>query len=478
MTLLKEVLFLTNFLIFFYVVIVDTFYLVLLILSLKQLRLYLQRKKYNKYEYEEISTSYLTPPVSILVPAYNEEKTIIKSMISFLNIQYPEYEVIIINDGSNDQTLDKLIEHFKLVRTNQPYRKQLHTEEIKDIYYSIQFPQLKVIDKINGGKADALNAGLNLSSYPYFCAVDADSVLEHDALIKTMKPFMEGIDDVIVCGGIVRIAKGCKISNGRVTEVGLPRNLIALHQVIEYLRSFLMGRLGFSAINNLLIVSGAFGVFRKKEVLYINGYKTDTIGEDMELVIRLQRYLYDEKKSSKVLFLPDPVCWTEAPSSLKDLYKQRSRWHLGLLQCLWEHKRAIFNPTYKFMGIFALPYFLFVELLGPTIELVGFILLLVGLYFDFVSIPFAILFFIFTLLFGIFLSLSAVFMEEYSLRRYPKIKDLFILTLCSFVENFWYRQLNAVWRTWAFFRAIKRDFSWGDIKRSGFEYHKPKEKPE
>lgn len=448
----------------------------LLFLSLKQLRLYFVRKKYNKYEFEEISTSKLTPPVSILVPAYNEENTIIGSMKSFLNMNYPEYEVIIINDGSNDLTLDKLIEHFHLVKTNQPFRKQINTVEIKDIYYSIQFPQLKVIDKNNGGKADALNAGLNLSNYPYFCAVDADSILEHDALVKTMRPFMEGIDDVIACGGIVRIANGCKIRDGRVLEVGLPRNPIALHQVIEYLRSFLMGRLGFSAINNLLIVSGAFGVFRKKEVLLINGYNTNSIGEDMELVIRLQRFLYDEKKSSKVLFLPDPVCWTEAPSNLRDLYKQRSRWHLGLLQCLWEHKKAIFNPKYKFMGMFALPYFLFVELLGPTIELIGFILLLIGLYFDLVSIPFAILFFVFTLLFGIFLSLSAVFMEEYSLKRYPKIRDLFILTLYSFIENFWYRQLNSIWRTWAFLRALKRDFSWGDIKRSGFEYHNRKGK--
>lgn len=469
MTILKEILYWTNHLIFFYVLFIDGFYLTLLFLSLKQLRLYLKRTQYNRYENEDIVTSELTPPVSILVPAFNEEKNILVSLTSFLNVNYPEYEVIVINDGSKDHTFNRLIDHFQLVSTNQPIRNQIHTEEIYGVYRSIQYPQLKVIDKKNGGKADSLNAGLNLSSFPYFCAVDADSILEHDSLLKTMRPFVEGEEDIIACGGIVRIANGCKILNGRVVEVGLPDNKIVLHQVIEYLRSFLMGRLGFSAINNLLIISGAFGVFRKKEVLLINGYNTKVVGEDMELVLRLQRYLYDEKMSSKVLFLPDPVCWTEAPGNLADLYKQRSRWQLGLLQCLWIHKDALFNPSYKLMGSFALPYFLFVELLGPTIELLGFILILIGLYFDFVSIPFAILFFMFSLLLGIFLSLAAVFMEEYSFRRYPKIKDMITLSFYCIIENFWYRQLNAIWRTWAFLRVLKRDYSWGELKRNGFE---------
>lgn len=456
-----------NSFILYYVVFVAGFYLVLLCLSSRQLIEHSRRKKYDESDY--LTGSEDTPPVSILIPAYNEEPTIVENVYSFLNVQYPDYEVIIINDGSSDQTLQVLIEHFQLVRMATPVRIQLKTERIIDIYQSIVQPNLKVINKVNGGKADALNAGLNVSSYPYFCAVDADSVLEHNALLKTMRPFLEGEEDIIACGGIVRIANGCKIIGGRVLEIGLPKESLAIYQVIEYLRSFFTGRLGFSSINSLLIVSGAFGVFRKKEVLEIGGYSRKTIGEDMELVIRLQRKLYDEKKESKVLFLPDPVCWTEAPVKLKQLNRQRSRWQLGLIQCLWIHKKALFNPKYKTMGMLSLPYFLFIELLGPVIELFGLLLTLLGLYLGYVSLSFAMLFLSATVLFGVFLSLSSILMEEYSQRRYPKISDFLTLVFYCFVEGLWYRQLTAIMRTWAFLRLLKKDSSWGEMKREGFK---------
>lgn len=424
-------------------------------------------KRLSYSEKEEMSNSHLAPPVSVLVPAFNEEVTIKDSVMSFLNLDYPEYEVIIINDGSRDNTLNVLIDNFELIATNQPIRQQIPTQQVRGVYRSYRYPYLIVIDKENGGKADALNAGINLSNFPYYCGVDADSILEHDALLKTMSPFFEGAEDIVACGGIVRIANGCTIKDGRVIEVGLPNNKLVLHQVIEYLRSFLMGRLGLSSINNLLIISGAFGIFRKKEVIDIGGYNTKTVGEDMELVIRLQKYLYDNKQKSKVLFVPDPVCWTEAPESFKILYRQRKRWNKGLFQSLFIHRKIIFNPRYKLMGMLAMPYFLFVELLGPIIELLGYIFLGIGLYLGIVNIPFAILFAIATLLFGIFLSLGSVLLEEWGLKRYPNVKDLLKLSFYSIIENFWYRQLNAIWRTWTFFSNFKKDKSWGNMQRQG-----------
>ncbi len=454
-----------NVFVLIYVMFINGYYLLFFVLSIRQLRTYMKRLAFS--EYEEMSISELTPPVSIIVPAYNEEVNILDSIMSYVHLNYPEFEVIVVNDGSGDTTLNKLIDTFELIPVNAPVRQQITTQEVLQTYRSIKYPFLVVIDKLNGGKADALNAGINASQYPYYCAVDADSILERDALIKTMRPFVEGGQDVIACGGIIRIANGCKISDGRVIEVSLPKKKLALHQIIEYLRSFLMGRLGFSGINNLLIISGAFGVFRKHEILQIGGYDTATVGEDMELVIRLQTYLLDHNIPGKVLFVPDPVCWTEAPESIRVLYRQRVRWHIGLIECLKKHRSVMFNPKYKTMGIIAMPYFLLVELWGPVIELIGTIMFALGLYLDVVNVPFAILFLIATFVFGIFLSMGAVFLEEMSFRRYVRVKDLLILTWYSVLENFWYRQLNAIWRTWAFVKYMKKDISWGHMERRG-----------
>lgn len=468
--------FIFNVFIFIYVVFVDCFYLLLFLLSLKQLNVYLKRVPYS--EYEELSISENSPPISIIVPSYNEEHTIKDSVISFLQINYPEYEIIVVNDDSKDQTLDILKENFVLMPIEHfAVRTQLRTKQVRAIYRSTKYPSLIVIDKENGGKADALNAGINVSTYPYFCGVDADSLLEPSSLTKAMKPFFEDGEDIVACGGIIRIANGCKIENGYVKEVRLPTNIFALHQVIEYLRSFLMGRLGLSSLNNLLIISGAFGIFRKQEVLNIGGYSTNTVGEDMELVVKLQKYLYQTKSKAKVLFVPDPVCWTEAPENATLLFRQRTRWHIGLMETLIKHRELIFNPRYKIMGLFAMPYFLFVELLGPTIELVGTILFAVGLLLDLINVPFAILFFIFTFVYGIFLSIGAVLLEEYSFRRYASTKDLWKLFFFSIFENFWYRQMNAFFRTWAFFRFLKKDTKWGAMERKGFANGKRQQFP-
>ncbi|WP_078410074.1 glycosyltransferase family 2 protein [Priestia abyssalis] len=465
---------LVNRTIFSYVILVDMFYITLLVLSLVEIRYHMRKSVYKTYK--EINTSQLTVPISIIVPSYNEEVTIQNSLLSFLLLEYPEYEVIVINDGSTDGTLETLIDQFSLHELNFPIRNQIKTEKVKKVYRSVLYPHLIVIDKDNGGKADALNAGINASTYPYICSVDADSVLERDALLKTVQPFIEEEEDIVACGGIVRIGNGCTIENGRILNVGMPKNPIVIHQIIEYLRSFLMGRLGFSGINSLLIISGAFGIFRKREIIDIGGYDTATVGEDMEIVIRLQKHLYDIKSKAKVVFLPNPICWTEAPSSLKVLYNQRVRWHLGLLQSLIKHRGLFLNPKYKVMGLIAIPYFFIVELLGPTIELIGFVFMLVGLYLDIVNISFAILFIFATFVLGVFLSMSAVLLEELSFRKYTSIKEFLLLLFYSVVENFWYRQVNALWRTIAFLKYPLKQQRWGNMERKGFSIEKAEDR--
>lgn len=463
----SDVFYYINQFIFRYVIFVDLFYILLIILSIKQIRMFMKRVQTK--EHRDIGTSQMTPPVSIIVPAYNEEMTIKESLLSFLNILYPEFEVIVVNDGSKDNTLQVLIDNYSLVEMNVPIREQLQTQTVRKVYRSILYPQLLVLDKENGGKADALNAGINVSSYPYFCSVDADSIIEREALLETMHPFLEGEDDIIASGGIIRIVNGSTVRNGRVTEVGLPRNPIVVHQIIEYLRSFLLGRLGFSGMNSLLIISGAFGIFRKKEILQINGYDTKTVGEDMELVIRLQRFLYDTNSKSKVIFLPNPICWTEAPSTLRTLYRQRIRWNLGLFQSLYKHKRILFNPKYRVLGLIAFPYFVIVELLGPTIELLGLMLVAFGLYFDLVNLSFAIIFLFVTFLFGTFLSMCAILLEEMSFRKYTRVRDFIKLMVYSVFESFWYRQVNAFWKTLVFFMLPFKKIEWGNMERKGFQ---------
>ncbi len=465
--MLADIFHVFNYFIFLYVIIVDGFYLLLFLLSFKQVKEYLKQSPYS--EIKEFSLSNLTTPISILVPAYNEEKTIVHSVYSLLQINYPEYEIIIINDGSKDGTMEELQREFSLSELPiYALRKQIDTHPVRKMYRSTKYPSLIVIDKENGGKADSLNAGINFSSYPYFCSVDADSMLEPDSLIKAMKPMFEGGENVVACGGIIRVVNGCTVENGYLKKVRLPKNKYAISQVIEYLRSFLMGRIGLNSLNNLLIISGAFGIFRKREVLEVGGYSVSTVGEDMELIVNLQKHLYKQKSDAKVLFVPDPVCWTEVPEDFRNLSRQRTRWQVGLLQTMITHKDTLFNPQYKSMGLLAMPYFLFVELLGPTIELLGLIFVTFGLFFDLVNIPFAVLFFTFTLLFGVFLSVSAILLEEYSFRKYEKVSDLLKLLLYSILENFWYRQLNAIFKTWGFVRYFKKDTGWGVQRRKGF----------
>lgn len=439
-------------------------YGVMLLLSLFQIRKVYQLDDYEPYE--ELLKSEYTKPVSILVPAYNESVGIMGSIRSLISIEYPEYEIIIINDGSKDDTLEKLITKFELVERKRVVRKQLDTKPIKAVYQSTIYPNLIVIDKENGGKADALNAGINVSKYPYFCSLDGDSIIERNAFLKVLKPIIDSNDEVIASGGSVRIANGCTIQNGELTSVGISRKPLVIMQVIEYLRAFLTGRIGLSKNNSLLIVSGAFGVFSKKWVIDAGGY-AHTVGEDMELIVRLHRLIKDRKAKKKIIYVPDPVCWTEAPESIKFLRRQRKRWHRGLFDSLWKHKTIMFNPKYGSIGLFAMPYFFFIEFLGPLVEFIGYILLIVSIFLERIYVEYAIIFFLLSLIYGSIYSMAAVLLEEWSMERYPKVRHFALLFFVSLTETIWYRPLTVLWRVEGMIEIVLGKKGWGEMVRKG-----------
>ena len=447
-----------------YMLIVISFYGMMLLISFQQLRR--QYKLDDEEPYEDLLEVSYTKPLSILVPAYNESIGIIGSVRSLISIEYPQFEIIVLNDGSKDDTLDKLIQEFQLKKVSKVVRKQLETKDIKAIYQSEIYEHLVVVDKENGGKADALNVGINVSQYPYFCSIDGDSVLERDAFLKVMKPIIESDGEVIASGGSVRIANGCKINNGAVEKIGLSSHPLVIMQVIEYLRAFLMGRIGLSKHNLLLIVSGAFGVFSKRWVIDAGGY-AHTVGEDMELVVRLHRLIKERKANNKIIYIPDPVCWTEAPENFKFLRRQRNRWHRGLFDSLWTHKKLMFNPKYGSIGMVSMPYFLFIEFLGPVIELIGYLYIIISLFIGGIYLEFAYLLFLLTIIYGSFYSMVAVLLEEWSLRKFPKVTDIVKLFLFSLTESLWYRPLTVLWRCHGIVDTIRNKKGWGDMQRKG-----------
>ncbi|TJY44597.1 glycosyltransferase [Cohnella pontilimi] len=425
------------------------------------------RKLDESFPYDELLNVSYTRPISILVPAFNEEAGICGSVRSLLSIEYPEFEVIVINDGSADGTLRTMIDSFRMEPVSRAVRKRLDTEQVRAVYRSNVYDNLYLVDKDNGGKADALNAGINYSAYPYFCSLDGDSVLERRSFLKVMKPILESGEEVIASGGSIRIANGCEIESGEVVKVGLSRRPLVVMQVIEYLRAFLLGRVGMSRHNLLIIVSGAFGVFNKHWVIEAGGYRRNTVGEDMELVMRLHRMNKDRKLNKQILYVPDPVCWTEAPESMKYLRRQRSRWHRGLLESLLVHRDMLFRPKYGSLGWISLPYFLFIELFAPLVEALAYVVLVATLFVSSVYWEFSVLLLSVCLLYGSMFSMAAVVVEEWSLRKYPKARDILRLFVYALTESFWYRPLTVWWRCEAFVQWMAGKRGWGEMKRKG-----------
>ncbi len=449
-----------------YFLVLNSIYLWLFLVSLVEVLRFVRRTFFS--DYRQIMQSEMTWPISVLVAAHDEEKTIVDTVRSLMMVNYGEFEIIVVNDGSTDRTLRRLVEAFDLRRMDRVYKRSIPTEAVRAVYGSLAHANLLVVDKEKGGKSDALNAGINLSRYPLFCSIDADSIIEDNALLRVVKPFMERPNETVAAGGIVRIVNGCEVRDGRVVKIELPDRPIPIFQVVEYLRAFLTGRVGWSALQSLMIISGAFGIYRKQEVVEVGGYSRYTETEDLELVVRLHEYMRTRKRKYRIVFVPDPVCWTEVPESLKVLNRQRNRWHRGLVRTLWDNKRMMLNPRYGTVGMFAFPYFFFFEMLGPFVEVAGYVVVILSLLLGILNLEFFLLFLGIAILYGIFLSIAAILLEEISFRRYPGWLDLTKLVVFGILENFGYRQLNALFKVKAFWDVLLRRRSWGKMERSGF----------
>lgn len=448
-----------------YSVIAIGIYVIMLFLAIGYLRKqYLLKKMEIEEEYLD---SFQTKPVSILVPAFNEEIGIVNSIHSLLSLRYPDKEIVVINDGSTDRTKEILIDYFQMKPVEKVYRAHIPTKRIINIYQSTVHPSLWLIDKENGGKADALNAGINVSRFPYFCSVDGDSVLEPTALQRVMKPILQSGGKVIAAGGNIRVANGTDISMGSIRKTMISDRPLVVMQIVEYLRAFLMGRIAFSRFNMMLIISGAFSVFSKEWAIKVGGYSVDTIGEDMEIVVKLHRLIREEKANKRIEFVAEPVCWTEVPQSIDILRNQRRRWHQGLIESLWKHKAMTFNPKYGSLGFVSFPYFWLIECFGPVIELGGYIYVIVALLMGDVYSEFAILSLLLFILYGSILSIMTLILEAWSMNRYPTIRELLHISALSLTELVWYRPLTLFWRCEGIFRFMIRRHDWGSMERVG-----------
>lgn len=430
--------------------------------------LFLKEKKrttYHTYQVTQTNEKYFKP-LSILVPAYNEQQTVIRTVDSLLGTDYPEYEIIVINDGSKDQTLATLIDAYEAIPIQFIIKKTLKTQQVRQVYQSKSHPHLFIVDKENGGKFDALNVGINCSKYPYIGALDADSMIEKEGFYKVVRPIMQSEGAIIAAGGTVRVSNGNRLVNGKMERVHLIYNPFIIMQVIEYLRSFFIGRIGLSRYNLLLIISGAFGVFEKKALLEVNGY-SDSIGEDMEVVMKLHRKNVEEKWGKKIEFIYDSVCWTEAPQSYQYLRKQRIRWQKGLLESLWKHRRMSFNPKYGKIGLVSLPYYILIELIGPIVEGMGYLLLIYSVFTRNALSEYAILFFLLSIIYGTVFSVLSVLFEEWTSGKFNRVRDLYVLIGFALTENFWYRPINVVWRLTGMISLLWGNKSWGEMKRYG-----------
>lgn len=410
-------------------------------------------------------TSDITLPITIIIPAYNEEVTISDTVLATLGTQYPSYEVVVVNDGSTDKTLNMLIEQYKLTKGDRFYEPHLQHKPVRGIYTSDVYTNLVVVDKENGGRSDALNAGIDVSRNPLFCTLDADSLLDPSALLKTVQPFIDKPNEVVATGGTVRILNGCYVENGVIKEVRLTTKLLPLFQVVEYMRAFLMGRLAYSRLGILTIISGAFSVFRRDIAVAVGGFNTTTIGEDYELVMKIHKHCRKTGRKYEMRFVPEPVCWTEVPESLEVLRSQRIRWQQGGLEVFFTHKEMLLNPKYGRIGMIAYPLNFIFDVVGPLLELTGYVLVPIFYFLDALNVEMMIAFLSLFFVFGVFISMMSLVLEELSLRRFSRARGLMILAFAAVVENFGYRQYNNIWRIIGWWRFLRRKQVWGTMTR-------------
>ena len=449
-----------------YFMAVNGFYLILLVSSLLELRRHMLL--ITDESRHLLLSSTLSPTISILAPAYNEEATIETSLRALLALQYPNLEIIVISDGSKDKTVQVLIDRFSLVPVKTIYEQRIKTKTVRTLYRSSAYPGLVVVDKDNGGKADALNVGLSFARGELVCAMDADTLIEGDGLQRMVRPFLYATN-VVATGGTIRVVNGSEVKHGRVMKASVPTKLLPGVQVVEYLRAFLFGRLGWNRLGGNIIISGAFGLFRRDAVVNAGGYLHDTVGEDMELVLRLKRLSYQNGGPGKIAFVPDPVAWTEVPESAAVLGRQRDRWHRGLADVLWRHRGMMFNPRYGITGLFVFPYYVFIELLAPVIEVVGLATLGLGLALGMLDWRFAVLFYLTAYGLGTALTVLTLILEDLSFHRYETFRDRGLLFWWALMENIGYRQMTVYWRLRGLWKFIRGRKEWGAMERKGFK---------
>jgi hypothetical protein len=447
--------------------VICTGYLFSALFSLIEIRDYKRRN--NFVDETAMLQSLNLPAISILAPAYNEGLNIVENVRSLLTINYPSFEIVIINDGSTDDSLKKLIAEYELEKRDVLHHSFIPTKTIRGIYKSRNkaFKSLTVVDKENGGKADALNTGINICKKSIICCIDVDCILEHDAMLKLIKPFLNNEKKVIASGGVIRVANSCVIEDGRIIEVKLPEKFIARVQVLEYFRAFLMGRMAWSRVDGLLLISGAFGMFDKPTVIEAGGYNTNTVGEDMELLVRMRRMMREKKVPYTVGFVPDPLCWTEVPQSWKVLKSQRNRWTRGTAETLWIHKKMLFNPKYKILGMLSTPFWFFFEWLAPLIEFLGILFFLFLLLFNQINWIIFLTFFLAVYSFAFLFSVTALFFEEYSFQQYTKPKYIFRLIGTALLEPLLYHPVIMWSSVMGNFDLMRGKKKWGVMTRAG-----------
>lgn len=454
-------------------------YLVFTLLSWRDLSKHLRRRPFSAVD--DALRSPFAPPISVLVPAYNEQAGIVESVRSLLALRYPQHEVVVVSDGSTDHTVVRLAEAYDLVPVRVAVRDSIDHQRVSATWVSRSDPRLTVIEKRNGGKADALNCGVCAARYPYVCSIDADTLIEEDALLRVAKPVLEDPDRVIATGGIVRIANGCTVERGQVTDVALPRSRLATLQVVEYFRAFLVGRVVWSRLRSLMIISGAFGLFKRSAVEAVGGYWTETVGEDAELVVRLHRHMRERGDDYRIEFVPDPVCWTEAPEDFRTLGRQRRRWQRGLGETLWRHRGVTAKPRYGALGVVAAPFFWVFELIGPAIEVLGYVGIPLAAALGVLDISFLIGFLVAAVALGMLLSVAALALEEISFRRHSRHREAARLLAYAIFDNLGYRQLTGLYRVAGIVDLCRRKAGWGEMRRRGIgrsrEHEVAPEKP-
>jgi cellulose synthase/poly-beta-1,6-N-acetylglucosamine synthase-like glycosyltransferase len=456
----------SNHALFCYYLASNVAYLAMLLVALKTSFAHQRRLESRRLNW--LKETPLSPPITIIAPAHNEESSIRVAVKNLLQLDYPQLEVIIVNDGSADRTLEEMREEFRLRLVRAVYVRQVKSAPVRGLYRSDVDPRLLVIDKEPGGsKADAVNAGLNAASSPYVCVVDADSILENDALLRIMVPILDDPKRVVAVGGIIRVLNGSEIAGGRLRRVRLPRKSIEVIQVIEYLRAFLIGREAWGQGNMLMIISGAFGVFKTDLVRAVGGFRANAIGEDFDLVARLHKHLRRIGADYQMKFVPDPMCWTEAPSDLKSLGRQRARWQKGLLDVLWTNRDMVFRRRYGRIGFLALPYLWLFELLAPVIEIAGIATIVLAACTGALSQAFFFQFMLFGYAFATMISLGSVLQEELTYKRYNDWQDAARLLSYCFLEHFPYRQMHMVWRLQGFWQYLRGDNAWRPLTRKG-----------